>query len=134
MRELAREHTPDPTLAVVGGRCRPSQKIPVESDFTDAGPSLSDRCFFLVSLRGAMDDWETEQKVPRLSLNTLNVSRVGDSPHSPSLLISPVCMCSNSSIVSHSWQRALSQTRSSATVLNGGWIGLRYSGQGWLEL
>ena len=61
MRELVREHASDPLMVIAGGRGFLSQNNPDESDLTDAGSSLPDRNFFLVSELGTIDGCETEQ-------------------------------------------------------------------------
>ena len=89
MRELVREHASDPLMVVVGGRGCLSQNNPDESGLTDAGPSLPDRVFFLVSDLGTIEDCEAEQPAPLLSLRVVNVSVVGDLSPSSFLFLSP---------------------------------------------
>ena len=65
-------------MVVVGGPDRLSQKMPDESDLTEAGPSLSGRNFFLASLYGTMEDCDTERSAALRSLAVLKVSVLGD--------------------------------------------------------
>ena len=78
MCELVREQASDPLMVIVGGRGCLSQNNPDESGMTDAGPSLPDRIFFLLSERGTIKDCEAERSTPLRSLVVLKVSVGGD--------------------------------------------------------